>query len=228
MTIRNRMNVGRCDPIVWLTMAACSIALVGTGACGGEGATSPSSTTTTSAISTTTEVERTEVPAADPQPSVAEPQATLGTRDVAAVVAEFDRLDQECRGQSGDLASTWLACDLREAFAVDLEARGLCLGEQEWSVCGSTSERERITGSCDGVDGAFDIETSQVDCASAEALIREVSETALAAEVPTTVDRFTCLLEDGPGGSIVRCGDYGTGLDPVDTTYGAAIWSFRS
>lgn len=66
--------------------------------------------------------------------------------DAKAVASRWEKLDQKCRGESGDKPSTMDACERRESVAAKMKPFGWCLGknnqttaEQDWHRCAKGS-----------------------------------------------------------------------------------------
>lgn len=66
--------------------------------------------------------------------------------EAKAVASRWTKLDQKCRGESGDKPSTMRACDQRESVGAEMKPFGWCLGktsestaEQDWHRCGKGS-----------------------------------------------------------------------------------------
>lgn len=62
--------------------------------------------------------------------------------EAKAVAARWTKLDQKCRGESGDKPSTMRACEQRESVGAQMKPFGWCLGkthestaEQDWHRC---------------------------------------------------------------------------------------------
>lgn len=63
-------------------------------------------------------------------------------QDTVSMIATWDRLNQNCRGGSGNDPATQRACDQRDALYDRIEAAGFCFGENDtygyemkWAVC---------------------------------------------------------------------------------------------
>ncbi|MEO5334670.1 MAG: hypothetical protein H7839_21860 [Magnetococcus sp. YQC-5] len=74
--------------------------------------------------------------------SQAQAGPTHPPKEIAGLLALWDKLNDRCRGGSGDDQKTWDACDERERTGDQLKARGWCYGEpgqfgyqMEWHKC---------------------------------------------------------------------------------------------
>ena len=82
---------------------------------------------------------------AKPVPPVkahAAPAATAPADDVASLLARERKLNDRCRGGSGDDPATMKACDERDVLVKKLQARGWCWGREDqieadkkWEQC---------------------------------------------------------------------------------------------
>ncbi|WP_130472721.1 lysozyme inhibitor LprI family protein [Candidatus Magnetaquicoccus inordinatus] len=72
----------------------------------------------------------------------ADAESSAPTSEIKALLAAWDKLNDKCRGGSGDDKKTWEACDEREKKGGQLQARGWCYGEpgqagyqMQWHAC---------------------------------------------------------------------------------------------
>lgn len=68
--------------------------------------------------------------------------ATPPPKDVAQLIASEQKLNDKCRGGSGDDPATQKACDQRDALDKKLQSRGWCYGrpdqaeyQKTWQPC---------------------------------------------------------------------------------------------
>lgn len=73
-------------------------------------------------------------------PAIALPSSM--SPDAKAIASRWEKLDQKCRGESGDSPATMKACDQREIVAAKMKPFGWCLGktgqitaDQAWHRC---------------------------------------------------------------------------------------------
>ena len=82
-------------------------------------------------------------------PSPADTRSPVDRRaDEDPMVISYERLNDECRGGSGDDPQTITTCEQRQALGRKLDARGLCKGrddeagyQMQWHPCGPGSLR---------------------------------------------------------------------------------------
>ncbi len=85
----------------------------------------------------------TQAPQSPPPGASAPPPAASGPpADVAALIARHTKLNDVCRGSSGDDPATMKACDERDGVFKQIEARGWCWGrpdqieaDKKWEKC---------------------------------------------------------------------------------------------
>lgn len=65
-------------------------------------------------------------------------------KDIAALIAREEELNDKCRGGSGDNPATMKACDERDVLVKQLKAKGWCWGREDqygyqkyWQKCSS-------------------------------------------------------------------------------------------
>lgn len=148
-------------------------------------------------------------------PATAPPSGQFTPEYLAEQATEFDAI---CRGQSGDEASTWLACDVREGFVLDLASQGRCVADGgQLESCDFDDDSSTFTGFCPDIPGTSTVAVAGVSCAEAEDVIASVIR---ASSETFSAGRFTCV---GAAGA-VWCGDYGVDTSDVETSYGAVTW----
>jgi hypothetical protein len=62
--------------------------------------------------------------------------------NVVQSMQQWNQLNSDCRGGSGDNPKTWQACEARDALGAAIEAQGMCYGENaefgyqaNWEIC---------------------------------------------------------------------------------------------
>jgi len=75
---------------------------------------------------------------------VAPPVQSAWTVEETVMIDEWRRLNEQCRGGSGDDPATMAACDQREAATARLKAAGICYGKEGQAGYQMTMHR------CDG------------------------------------------------------------------------------
>lgn len=77
------------------------------------------------------------------------------SKSAKTMIAEWDELNDRCRGGSGDDARTWSACDARDALGEKIDSAGWCqgkigewVGDAKWHRCTEDSCARQPGGSC--------------------------------------------------------------------------------
>lgn len=77
-------------------------------------------------------------------PSIVRQECAVATRPahIQQLIAQWDDLNDRCRGGSGDEQATWASCDQRSKIDQQLEAQGWCYGhepqamaDRDWEPC---------------------------------------------------------------------------------------------
>lgn len=136
--------------------------------------------------------------------------------------AIYTDIMRRCRGGPGNQASTWQACDVRQAVTADLHERGRCLASESlWATCPTGYDTGADLDDCPPPTETQRVVIEDVSCVEALQVVEEAADVAL---TPTTVGRFTCLASNTTPPRTIWCGDYGADLTMQETTPGAIVW----